>query len=204
MKLLLKNLSSEKRQEVLAFFQNSPVANEANPSDSQIFFKALLNNLKNSNYADDYFNAASNLKDRVIFTGYLNHENLRWLLPQVDITVFPSIFPESFGLVAVESLSSGILPLQTNQSGFKDIIASYRHIIKNDSILSTLAPLNLNEQLTLDMAKNINILLKYYQEISKEEKTFLNTKLRKVALENYSWQTVAQNLLRVSQGRQTV
>src|SRR5207237_1233282 len=39
---------------------------------------------------------------RTLFTGALEHRHLAHLLPLADAAVVPSIFPEAFGMVAVE------------------------------------------------------------------------------------------------------
>jgi glycosyltransferase involved in cell wall biosynthesis len=43
------------------------------------------------------------------------------LLPLCEVTVVPSIFPEAFGMVAVEAAAAGSLPLVARHSGLAEI-----------------------------------------------------------------------------------
>ena len=55
--------------------------------------------------------------DRVVFTGYLAHAELRHLLPCADVAVFPSVVKEAGPLVFLEALASGSFPLGTYVGG---------------------------------------------------------------------------------------
>ena len=55
--------------------------------------------------------------DRVAFTGYLTHTELRHLLPCADAVVFPSVVKEAGPLVFLEALASGCFPLGTYVAG---------------------------------------------------------------------------------------
>jgi glycosyltransferase involved in cell wall biosynthesis len=57
--------------------------------------------------------------DRVVFTGYLTHQELRYLFPCCDVGVFPSLVKEAGPLVFLEALASGCFPLGTNFGGMK-------------------------------------------------------------------------------------
>ena len=58
---------------------------------------------------------------RTLFTGPLEHRHLVHLLPLCEVTVVPSIFPEAFGMVAVEAAAAGSLPLVARHSGLAEI-----------------------------------------------------------------------------------
>jgi glycosyltransferase involved in cell wall biosynthesis len=70
---------------------------------------------------DAYWAAAQRyLKpDTVIFTGYLTHREMAWLLPCCDAAVFPSMVVESGPLVFLEALASGVFPIGTYFGGMK-------------------------------------------------------------------------------------
>lgn len=55
--------------------------------------------------------------DRIVFTGYLTHAELRHLLPCADVAVFPSVVKEAGPLVFLEALASGCFPLGTYAAG---------------------------------------------------------------------------------------
>ncbi len=94
--------------------------------ESSKYFVSLLNKLEDIIFSKAYFSSTENsIKSKMVFTGFLKHDHLKTLIACADITVAPSIFPESFGLVAVESLASGIIPVQTNHSGYAEVIEKY-------------------------------------------------------------------------------
>ncbi|HEX8393777.1 MAG TPA: glycosyltransferase [Longimicrobium sp.] len=70
---------------------------------------------------DAYYDAArAHIRpDRVIFTGYLTHRELRYLFPCCDAAVFPSVVKEAGPLVFLEALASGTFPLGTYFAGMK-------------------------------------------------------------------------------------
>src|SRR5260370_26206370 len=61
--------------------------------------------------------------ERVLFTGALEHRHLVHLLPLADVSVVPSIFPESFGMVAAEAAAAGVPPLVADHSGLAEVAA---------------------------------------------------------------------------------
>jgi len=75
---------------------------------------------------DDYFETAQEVMrpERVIFTGYLTHAELKYLMPCCDVAIFPSIVPEAGPLVFLEALASGVFPLGTYFAGMAASIDS--------------------------------------------------------------------------------
>ncbi|ADV93236.1 glycosyltransferase family 4 protein [Bacillus subtilis] len=63
--------------------------------------------------------AAYNLKDRVMFLPFLNRKDIRTLLSQCEMAVFPSSY-EPFGLAAQESMEQGVLTVVSQSGGFCD------------------------------------------------------------------------------------
>ena len=59
------------------------------------------------------------LADRVEFLGQV--ENLEEVLPVADVLLLPSLL-ESFGLVALEAMACGVIPVATNQGGAGEFI----------------------------------------------------------------------------------
>src|SRR5439155_10805849 len=60
----------------------------------------------------------------IVFTGRLEHDDLPDLLPACEAQVVPSTFPESFGMVAAEAASCGVLPLSAAHSGLAEVTAA--------------------------------------------------------------------------------
>lgn len=63
---------------------------------------------------------AAGVADAVAFVGPLEHPELAKLLPAADVAAVPSIFPESFGLVAAEFAASGVPPFVADHSGLSE------------------------------------------------------------------------------------
>ncbi|MEE8424654.1 MAG: glycosyltransferase family 4 protein, partial [Elusimicrobiota bacterium] len=57
---------------------------------------------------------------RVLFTGYLSHDKLRYLLPCADLAAFPSLVAEAYPLVLLEAISAGVLPCASYFEGLAD------------------------------------------------------------------------------------
>jgi glycosyltransferase involved in cell wall biosynthesis len=96
---------------------------EATPFEEiRLYFEAL----EARSQLDDYFTTAQAVArpERVIFTGYLTHANLRYLMPCCDVAIFPSIVAEAGPLVFLEALASGVFPLGTYFGGMAASIDS--------------------------------------------------------------------------------
>jgi glycosyltransferase involved in cell wall biosynthesis len=72
---------------------------------------------------DEYWAAARDLRDRVVLTGRLEHDELAPLLAACEALVFPSTFPEAFGMVAAEAAACGALPVSAGHSGAAEVSA---------------------------------------------------------------------------------
>ncbi len=68
-----------------------------------------------------YLDAAAALGERVVWTGRLEHDELRDLLPAFAAQVVPSTFPEAFGMVAAEAAACGALPVCADHSGLAEV-----------------------------------------------------------------------------------
>ena len=75
---------------------------------------------------EGYFETARRVirPERVIFTGYLTHRELKYLFPCCDVAIFPSIVAEAGPLVFLEALASGCFPLGTYFAGMAQSIDS--------------------------------------------------------------------------------
>ncbi|KUP06607.1 glycosyl transferase [Bacillus coahuilensis p1.1.43] len=60
-------------------------------------------------------------EEKVLFTGYLSGNEIAMMYAAADVFLFPSA-TETFGNVVLESLSSGVPSIVSNQGGVKDIV----------------------------------------------------------------------------------
>jgi glycosyltransferase involved in cell wall biosynthesis len=78
-----------------------------------------LEQLASTGHLEAYFEAARTYAhpDRIIFTGYMEHHLLSYLIPCCDVAVFPSIVMEAAPLVVPEAMASGCFPIGTDFAG---------------------------------------------------------------------------------------
>jgi glycosyltransferase involved in cell wall biosynthesis len=132
--------------------------------------------------------------NRITVTGILDHECLGELLPLASLTLVPSKWPEAFGMVAVESMSAGVMPLCNDYAGLRDVIRE----------VETVAP-DLAEMMKLDREKFVDQLpekiqnaLHYlypdgFDHLSRRQN--VGKTLRQIAVEKFSWDGIARRLL---------
>ena len=125
---------------------------------------------------------------RVIFTGFLDHTYLAPLLALADWACFPSLVPESFGLVLVEAASCGVIPVASYFSGFKEILDHFKERIPQDVFSLLTIP-----------AEGKAIVFKLIDSLSKliEKKPAIAHLLREVAVNKFSWKSVTIELEQV-------
>jgi glycosyltransferase involved in cell wall biosynthesis len=95
-------------------------AEEGGPRAPLRLLGAFLASLEGAE-REAYFAAAAGLRERVVLTGRLDHEELVDLLPACEALVVPSTFPEAFGMVAAEAAACGALPVCARHSGLAEV-----------------------------------------------------------------------------------
>ncbi|HEY0015617.1 MAG TPA: glycosyltransferase [Longimicrobium sp.] len=147
----------------------------------------FLEQLRAAGELDAYYAAAQAhvRPDRVVFTGYLTHRELRYLFPCCDVAVFPSVVKEAGPLVFLEALASGAFPLGTYFAGMKASI---------DSVAAALPPGDADAmklspdpgQTVADIASHVPAAL----VVGERHKDALY----RVARDRYDWRSVARKL----------
>lgn len=136
---------------------------------------------------DRYFEVAQkNVRVRnVIFTGYLTHNELRFVFPCSDVGVFPSVVREAGPLVFLEALASGCFPLGTYMGGMAASIDAASKVVPAD----VTAAMKLDPENTIaDIVSHVPLAL----EVGVGYKNELAT----LARERYDWTSVAAVLKR--------
>ena len=135
-----------------------------------------------------YFDSAeqNDIAGHVHFLGALSHAELGRLLPCADGFVAASVCPEAFGMVSIEALASGVLPIISNQTGFKEIVdlVSGKVYEVNDS-----PRVNIDEDMIFNIAENIirNI------ERGNLRNPELKEKFRQLTVDHFSWESIARS-----------
>jgi len=122
-----------------------------------------------------------------IFTGPLEHRHLRHLLALADACVVPSVFPEAFGMVAVEAASAGCPPLVARHSGLAEVAtgleAEYPHALRH------LAAFDSGD--AADLARRLSELV----ALAPAERAAVRDAARAAAVQHWSWAGVSRRLL---------
>lgn len=149
--------------------------------------RIYLDQLATAGELDRYFEraAATIRPDRVVFSGYLTHRELKHLFPCADAAVFPSVVAEAGPLVFLEALASGVFPLGTDFAGMAaSIAAASRHLPGEATSLMKLRPDP--SHLAADIAAKAPEALANGRE--------WQDNLRRAAVEGYDWSSVAAKL----------
>jgi glycosyltransferase involved in cell wall biosynthesis len=156
----------------------------------------FLAQLRERGELDAYYAAAmAHVRpERVVFTGYLTHRELRHLFPCCDVAVFPSVVKEAGPLVFLEALASGAFPLGTYFGGMKASI---------DSVAAALPPgdaepmkLDPDPQRTVgDIVRNVPLALAAGGRSQDA--------LRRVARDHYDWTSVTRTFAEALRGLAT-
>ena len=88
-------------------------------------------------------------KDKIIFIGYVEHNDIYQLYKVADVVVLPSIWNEPAGLTMLEAMASNVPLITTDVGGIREYINKDAAILlKND------------EELIENIAKNIDLIFK--------------------------------------------
>jgi glycosyltransferase involved in cell wall biosynthesis len=122
-----------------------------------------------------------------VFTGPLEHRHLVHLIPLVDVTVVPSIFPEAFGMVAAEAAAGGCPPLVARHSGLAEVAEA----IESEYPPERRELVSFSTGDADELREKLRVLL----ALSRSERDELGLAARKAVVERFSWPAVARRLL---------
>jgi glycosyltransferase involved in cell wall biosynthesis len=144
---------------------------------------------------EDYWAAARGLRDRVVFTGRLEHDELAPLMAGCEALVFPSTFPEAFGMVAAEAAACGALPISAGHSGAAEVSA----------VLATAVPEPARDWLSFPVddgaVRAIAARVSAWLRAPADLRARTHAALVATARERYSWEGVAEGVIAAGQGR---
>jgi glycosyltransferase involved in cell wall biosynthesis len=127
------------------------------------------------------------LDRHVHFLGRLDHQRLRHLFPCADLAVFPSVVPEAYPLVLMESLANGVLPVVSCFSGFADGVAELVPWLGEE--ITERMKISMDDTVRIEsLAGNLAELLG--EESDKER----SRALRRIAEEHYDWRLRADQM----------
>jgi len=137
--------------------------------------------LEHFEVSGDLLRDAGGMAGAVEFVGPLYHADLCKLLPAADIAVVPSIFPETFGLVAAEFAAAGVPPFVADHSGLREA----------GGLVGRGLPFDTRVSLRGDFAANLARALTDYLRLSEDERLRCRGAVRRNAVEDLSWGALA-------------
>jgi glycosyltransferase involved in cell wall biosynthesis len=145
--------------------------------------------LEHFELSEEMLGAAAGLESAVEFVGPLYHRDLAKLLPAAEVAVVPSIFPETFGLVAAEFAASGVVPFVADHSGLREA----------GEIVGRGLPFDLRVGMD-GFEENLACALTEYLARPAQERRQYAEIVRRNSVEHLSWGTLAERLVVVSGG----
>ena len=128
------------------------------------------------------------LGDHVHFLGRLDHALLRYVFPCADLSVFPSIVPEAYALVLMESLSNGVLPAVSDFSGFADGLRTLEGLLGTELVDRMRLPIE-PEIRVAGIAARLGDLLADTEALAQGDR------LRAIAVEHFDWDVQARQMV---------
>jgi glycosyltransferase involved in cell wall biosynthesis len=142
-----------------------------------------------------YLDAARAAAGSVRLAGRLEHAEVAELLPAADALVMPSTFPESFGMVAVEAASCGVLPISAAHSGMLEASSQLAAALPPD--VAALMSFPIAEGAVGELADRLRAWLATDPERRREIGEILARRVDEL----WSWEGVARGVVAASQGR---
>ena len=144
---------------------------------------------------NEYWDAARGLRERVVLTGRLEHDELAPLLAACEALVFPSTFPEAFGMVAAEAAACGALPISAGHSGAAEVSAVLGAAVPPAARGWLSFPVD--DGAVRAIADRVNAWLQAPQDLRARTREALVATAR----ERYSWEGVAEGVIAAGEGR---
>jgi glycosyltransferase involved in cell wall biosynthesis len=90
------------------------------------------------NFVNTLRNKAAEIKDRIVFTGFIPYKQVPSFLHIANIAVLPSMWEEPFGLTVVEAMAMGLPLITTRSGGIPEICEGVATIVERDDIVNNL------------------------------------------------------------------
>lgn len=134
-----------------------------------------------------------NIKDRITFTGIISHKELVHLIPAVDVLIAPSVFPEAFGMVAIEAMACGVYPVLSYQSAFMEITDELIECIKDYPV--AIEKVSLDKNAPIRIANNVLNYFNAKSNFDTNQFTRFQNDMRQLVVDKYSWKGIAESYI---------
>ena len=143
--------------------------------------------LEHFHLSEELLREAAGMEDSVGFVGPLYHGDLVKVLPAADVAVVPSIFPETFGLVAAEFAACSVPPFVADHSGLREA----GEIVGRGLPFDTRVGMEGFEE-------NLARALIDYLALPEEERQECREIVRRNSVDHLSWDTLAGKLVGIA------
>ena len=79
-------------------------------------------NSRKNNFMKEMELLTNTVRSKIIFTGYVNYDDIHRVYSLADIAVSPSIAIEAFGLTTIEALASGLPVIVSDSGGMPEVV----------------------------------------------------------------------------------
>ena len=91
-----------------------------------------------SEYMKKIIDEAEPINDKVIFTGYIDYDDIPIYLKTADVSVIPSVWDEPFGLTVLEAMATGLPLITTKGGGIPEICEDTAILIERNDIVQNI------------------------------------------------------------------
>jgi glycosyltransferase involved in cell wall biosynthesis len=142
----------------------------------------------------NYERSASAAATSIRFSGRLEHDELPEPIAASDALVFPSTFPEAFGMVAAEAAAAGVLPVSAAHSGALEVSEALAAELPEAA--RDLVSFELDDRAVESIASRIDGWLR----LDEADRRAASEALRVTVERLWSWEGVARGVLAASAG----
>lgn len=89
-------------------------------------------------YLQELIKESEEIKEKVIFTGFIDYKDMPSYLKIANIIVVPSIWEEPFGLTVLEAMAAGIPLIATRSGGIPEVCEGTAILVDKDDLVNNL------------------------------------------------------------------
>lgn len=97
------------------------------------------NNTIKSPFTDQLEEACESIKEQVVFTGFVDYQQVPSYLKMANLAVVPSRWEEPFGLTVVEAMAAGLPLIATRSGGIPEICEGVATLVEREQLAQQLA-----------------------------------------------------------------
>ncbi len=132
--------------------------------------------------------------ESVAISGRLEHDEIAEVAPAAEALVMPSVFPEAFGLVAIEAAACGALPVSAGHSGMAEVSRRLADALEPE--VAELLSFPVDERAAEAIAER----LLGWLALPEAERQAAREALAARTAELWSWERVAEGVIAASEG----